>query len=66
MSDFTEAEILAVLRLDATDAARHARCGSKAACRTSALAKCDEDLDAYLALAVPVVRNVGTRAVHGG
>lgn len=61
-ADFTQAELLAVLTLDATDAAKHARCGPNARCRRDALARCDDDLDAYLAMAMPHVQDAPPRA----
>lgn len=49
---FTPDEIRAVFRLDSADARSHARCGPKSPCRVNALAKCDEDLDAWLSIPV--------------
>jgi hypothetical protein len=52
MSDrsVTETVVRAAFEVDALDAIAHARCGPSAHCRRDALAKCDEDLDDYLAL----------------
>ena len=54
---------LTQLRAHATEAARHARCGPRSACRRDALAKVDQDLDTILAL--PRLRDMGASAVTG-
>lgn len=65
---FTPDEIRAVFRLDSADARTHARCGPKSPCRVNALAKCDEDLDAWLSIpmAVPGLSDVGSGPIDGG
>lgn len=63
-ADLTVNELRVILRLDATNATQHARCGPKANCRRQALAKVDEDLDA-LAMALPHVRVGEAGAVAG-
>jgi hypothetical protein len=65
MSDrcFTETVVRAAFELDAIDAIRHARCGPNAPCRRDALARCDDDLDDYLALASQDVGDVSPSPV---
>jgi hypothetical protein len=63
---FTESDLRALFRLDSSEAGKHARCGPGARCRRDALAKCDEDLDNYLAVAVPRVRDMEGSAVARG
>lgn len=60
MSDrcFTETVVRAAFSVDAVDAIKHARCGPTAPCRRSALARCDEDLDDYLALTALTAREL--------
>ena len=61
-----DAEVLALLKLDSADAAKHARCGPKAACRRAALKRCDEDLDALLeSMAVRPLSAMVARSVTG-
>ena len=63
---FTRAEIVAVLTIDSAEAAKHARCGTKARCRLDAIAKCDEDLDALLSMEVPDLRTMVAGPITGG
>ena len=65
-TDFTQAELVALLTVDSTEARKHARCGPKARCRIDAIAKCDEDLDALLALEVPDLRTMVSGPITGG
>lgn len=66
MGHVTQEDLYADLRLDATDAAAHARCGGKAKCRRDALTRCDADLDAIIALGVFDVRPPLAGAEPGG
>ncbi|MGZ6852484.1 MAG: hypothetical protein ACXVGC_00215 [Mycobacteriaceae bacterium] len=59
MDGYTRDDLRAMLRLAATDAARHKRCGPRAGCRVRAIAEVDELLDQ---LAVQDVRPVVGRA----
>lgn len=63
---FTHAELVAVLTIDSAEAAKHARCGTKARCRLDAIAKCDEDLDALLTLEMRDLRTMVAGPINGG
>jgi len=65
MDAFTASDVRALFRLDSSTAQQHARCGPRSACRRDALAKVDEDLDAYLALALPGVRTARPSPIPG-
>ena len=65
--DTTDSDLRALFRLEATEAATHARCGH-ARCRLQALADVDKILDEWLTrhgVEVPALPEVGAGAEHG-